>query len=158
MRIDPAIGVFRYDDIYELNYAVLNAIGLVVNHQGYVFDNDSKSQVFVNGKALKASIDVNRIVYPGPNEIMLDLLRNIKLVTFLLGYHIDKKIQTQGMNFMSQYIEEVENDTRTALTVKFDTMNSVSSGYFNNKCLKYVHMILILEEEAVDLLNFDSLE
>lgn len=158
MLLNPALGLMQFEDIYELNYAVLNAVGLYVDAGGYVFDQDTRGPILSSGKRLKATIDPNHIVYPGNGEIMMDLLKNSKLVSFLLGYHIDKKSSMGEMGFISQFIDEIKEDPRTSLTVKLSPTESISSGWFNNKCLKYIHMILILEGDLVDLRNFDTLE
>lgn len=162
MKVTPGDGymILQFEDVYELNYHILNAIGLTVDDQGYVFDQDTKTQILVSGKRLKASIDPAMTHYAGDGEVMLDPLRNLHQMTVLLGYHIDKKVSNGEITFLSQFIEEPKDreDPRTALTIKYDSCFSVTSGLFTNRCLKFVQMIFIVEKISVDLTNFDDIE
>ena len=154
-----------YENIFELNYVVLNAIGLYSDQAGYVYDQDTREPIMVFGKRLKTSIDPNNIKYPGNMDIMMDVLRNNQLMKLLLGYQIEKKVANEEMTYMAQYIDEIKNDPRTAIVIKYDATRSISSGWYNNNCLGYIDIILRLGSIDsidntpinIDLLAFDNL-
>lgn len=158
MRILPN-GSMRFEDVFELTYELFNEMEFVVRPDGSVIDTTTNNILAFNGNIIKASISPNDIKYAGQGEIVLDLLGNIKIVTTLFGHYLERK-QREGMPFVSYFQDETESEDIkfSSLTVKFDTIHSVTSGFFHNRCLKFIHMIFILEEQYVDLSNFDLLE
>ena len=113
----------------------------------------------LNGNIIKANIRADQIHYPGQNEIMFDILSNIRLVTMLFGQCLQKKM-SEGMPFMSYYQEEKEVDDikYTNLVVKQSTEQFITTKAYHNKCLKFIEMIFLLDEQPVDLSNFDIIE
>jgi len=158
MRIMPN-GMMMFDDIFELNYELLNEMELEVRNDGTVFDSERNVILALNDNIIKASIRPDHINYAGQNEISMDILTNIRLVTMIFGLQLQKKM-AEGMPFMSYYQEETEREDikYTNLTVKQTNINSISSKYYHNKCLKFIEMIFLLNEQLVDLSNFDVLE
>lgn len=157
MKITPT-GKTIFDDIFELNYYVLNELELEINPTGNLYDANRNEILSFNGLLIKASVDPNNINYAGQGEIELDLINNVRLVTVLFGRFIEQK-QEAGMPFLSWITEERIDDTEmkfTNITVKHDTYNSTTSEFYHNKCLKFLDMIFRLNEEDVELHNFDS--
>lgn len=157
MRILPN-GAMQFEDIFELTYELLNEMELEVKDNGYIFDPIQNSVLSFNGNMIKASINPMDIKYAGQGEIVLDILGNTKLVTNLFGHFLERK-QAEGMPFVSYFNEESGDEIKySALTVKFNTANSVTTPSYHNRCLKFIHMIFTLEDQLVDLSNFDLLE
>lgn len=155
MILNPATMSMQYEDIYELNYAVLNAIGLSCPN-GYLFDQDTHLPIKMFDKKIKVMIDPTKPIYAGEGEIMFDIIHNIKLVTYLLGYSLEKKASFENKSILTQYIDNLEGTMMTSLTVKFYPEEKITSDFFNNKCLKFVHMIFQIDNLEVDLHNFDE--
>ena len=40
--------------------------------------------------------------------------------------------------------------------LKFDNTREISTQFYHNKCLKFIEMIFLLEEDKVNLMNFDN--
>lgn len=157
MRILPN-GAMQFEDVFELTYELLNEMELEVKANGYVFDPNRNTILSFNGNMVKASINPHDIKYAGQGEIVLDLLGNTKLITNLFGYYLEKK-QAEGMPFVSYFNEESGDEIKySALTVKFNAVSSATTAPYHNRCLKFIHMIFLLEEQLVDLSNFDLLE
>jgi hypothetical protein len=138
---------------------MLNEMGLSVEQDGYIFNYDGNVQLQLNGYKIKASIDHRDIKYAGQGEVVLDPLTNIKLVTALLGYYLNQKI-SDGLEFVSYYQEEKidsKNNKMTALTIKYDNFLSRTTKFYYNPCLKFINLIFLIENQMVDLSNFDSL-
>lgn len=149
---------FQCENVYELNYAVLNAIGLSCPN-GYLVDQDTHLPLTMFDKRIKAMIDPSQPVYAGEGEMMIDLIHNLKLVTYLLGYYLEKKAAIENMPVLTQFTETILDSPMTALTVKFSPQSQITTDYFYNKCLKFVHMIFKIEDNMdIDLHNFDNEE
>lgn len=153
-------GAIAFDDLFELTYELLNEMDISVRPDGIMCDNNTGNIFAINGNFIKASISPNQIKYAGQGEIELDLLGNKKMVEYLFGYYIESKQKNDGMPFVSWFQEEKEEgDIKySSLTVKFDSSHSISSHYFHNRCLKFLEMIFILDDQLVDLSNFDIIE
>ena len=153
-------GAMSFDDVFELNYELLSQLEMNVRHDGTIFDPTTNNILAFNGMIIKASIKPNEIHYAGQGEIEFDILNNVRMITTLFGTFLDRKIKS-GMQFRSYYPEERlegEDIKSSSLTVKFDDYNSITTPFYHNKCLKFIHMIYALEEELVDLSNFDQIE
>ena len=82
---------FSFENVEELNYNLLNAVGLSTLPNGNIVDREiGNAQIKFDGKNMKANIDPNNIHYAGEGEIMLDVLSNLKMSIVLLGHLLDK--------------------------------------------------------------------
>ena len=151
-------GALIFDDLGELTYNLLNTIGLSINSSGYIYDQDTKIVIQDAGRVIKASVDVNMPCYAGQGEVVFDILGNIRLMTTLFGYAMDKAAAYNGFDSISQYIEDLPGTKSTALCIKMTDGSIKHSGFYNNKCLKYVAAIFIIDDNLVDLSNFDTIE
>jgi hypothetical protein len=159
-------GNMVFNDIYELTYELISTeMGLNIMPDGEIFDpdpTDGNTFLSFNGLSIRASIDPKNIHYAGQGDIMLDLLTNVKMVTYLLGYYLNKKQSEEGMPFVSYFQEEKVDETTdikyTALTIKYDSVHSTTSHYYHNRCLKFIDLIFTIEGDSVDLRNFDVIE
>lgn len=152
-------GVMRFDDIGELNYNLLNSIGLSINGSGYVYDQDTGIMIQDAGRLIKASIDPNSPCFAGQGEVVFDVINNIRLVTTLFGYALDKATAMEGFDSVSNYIDEWKDDPRaTSICIKMADGSVKNSGYYFNKCLKFVAAIFSIDDTLVDLNNFDKAE
>ena len=161
MRITPFGMVF--DDVYELNYELLSELELEVKPNGNNYEPKKGSILSFNGNIIVASINPNEIHYAGQGEIEFDILNNVRMTTVLFGDYLSKK-QADGMPFVSYFPNERSENIDDGeikysnLTVKYDNVNSIESSYFHNKCLKFIDLIFKMEDNPVDLRNFDTLE
>lgn len=149
-------GAMQFTDVYELTYNLLNTIGLSINANGYIYDQDTKNILDFHGAKLKATVNPQIPCFAGQGEVMFDILNNVRLVTTLLGYTIDKETAMNGFQSVSNYIEDYPGTKRTAITIKMANGSLRTTGFYNNKCLKFIHAIFLVNEDNVDLSNFDS--
>ena len=157
MKITPE-GKTLFDDEFELNYYVLNELNYQLTPDGRILDNNTNEILSFSGMIIKGSVNPNQINYAGQGEIELQLLTNVRMATVLFGRFLQTKIN-EGMPFVSQFTDEIIDETETKysnLTIKHDTFNSTSTKYYHNKCLKFISMIFILNDEEVELGNFDT--
>lgn len=146
----------QFDDVYELTYNLLNSIGLSIDANGYLYDQDSRTHIQFHGCKIKASVTPNVPCYAGQGEVVFDILYNIRLVTVMLGYCIDKETKLNGFSCLSHFIEDIPGTRTTAITMKMTDGSYKTTKYYMNKCLKYIHAIFLVYDENVDLSNFDE--
>ena len=150
-------GSIMYESVYEMTYELFNAIGLAIAEGGYVYDQDTRKPLQFMGRKLKATVDPNVPCYAGQGEVMFDIINNIRLATMMFGYCIDKETASGEFASVAQYIEDVPNTKLTAESIKMVDGSVRSSGYYINKCLKYVDAIFLIYDCNVDLHNFDTM-
>ena len=164
MTID-ANQIMRFDDQFELVYELLNELEMEVKPDGTIIDANGNI-LFFNGMKVLANTNPNNIHYAGQGEITFDILTNIRLSTVLFGNYLEKKMAA-GMPFVSYFPDEkivpaasdkLPDEKFFNLTVKFDNVSELSSPYFHSKCLTFIWMMFALEDEPVDLSNFDTEE
>lgn len=155
-------GYIRYNDIYEMIYDLLvQELELEVLPDGKLFNPENQNIFQYNGQNIIVTIKENDIKYAGQGDIVFNPLEDIRLVTALFGFYLTKK-QEQGMPFISYFNNDIIDPSTDikyeALTVKFDTLNSITSNHYHNKCLKFIDIIFMMENDPVDLSNFDIIE
>lgn len=155
--------VLEFDDVYELNYELLNEMELELRPDGTIYMPSKNALLHFNGMVIKASTRPDQIHYAGQGEIMMDVLNNVRMITTFLGVELNRK-QEEGMSFLSFFpdekvVEEGDNEVKyTNITVKQSTTCSISSPYYKNKCLAYIWTIFALNDDFVDLSRFDIIE
>ena len=154
-------GEIIFNDVFELTYELLNEMELSVESNGVAYDQTTATHLADNGNMIKFSTVPTDIKYAGQGEVAYDPLTSIKINTSLLGYYIDKRIKEEGMPFVSYFQEETvdENDIKkSALTIKYDSINSSTTHYYYNPNLKLIELIFVISGQRVDLSNFDSID
>lgn len=145
-------GFVIFDDIYEMYYNLFTTIGLAVNQNQYLYDQDNGNIIRFKDKYIKATVQPVTI-YAGRNDILFEPARNYQLIIALLGYYIDKNAEEIG--FIAQYIDEDKVMEKQRLCIK-TKKGLVQSHFYKNIYLGYIECIFILSGDyMVDLSNFD---
>ena len=132
-------GKIMFDDMYELYYHLFLEIGLSINGNNYLYDQDTEIPLMYKDKYIKATTFPVPI-YAGRNDIVFDPSQNYNLMVSILGYYIDKESNSDSgdnIGFIAQYIED--NDIEMQRVV----VKTKSGDYFS----QFYHNI--------DLSNFD---
>ena len=172
-------GKMVFDDIYDLTYNILNELSISLLPDGSLLyrneNNGEKKLLQMDGKRIVASVDPNNIHYPGPMDINFDILNDIKMVMFIFGFYLEHEKgvgREGGMPYLSHFPEEKIITFKpkkhrtlpdielkfTAQTIKLTSASSVTSSYYHNRCLRFIDLIFCLEEDPVDLTNFDYID
>ena len=157
-------GSISYNDIFELYYNLFNTIGLSVNSDQYLYDQDTGIILKYNDKAIKAATAPMN-VYAGKNDIVFDPVNNYDIMVKLFGYWLDKEIAI-GENpkfaagFQSQYIEDHPEDKMLQrFTVCFADGTKYTSHFYTKLYLAYMELIFLIgDDQVVNLSNFDVRE
>lgn len=150
-------GEMMFNDKYELNYEVLNELNLQRRSDGTVFDPESNTVFYMNGYKLICSIRPDEIMYPSEDQLEFDLISNYKLVQFLFGWYYKKFGNLEDKPYFDEYttINELKY---SRLCIKVNDEFTLCTNYYHLRCLKYVEMIFLLDNENVDLSNLDILD
>lgn len=152
------LGETVFDDVYELYYNLFNAIGLSINSEGKLYDQDTNIVLLYNNHFIKATVN-NTPIYAGKNDILFDPYHNYNLMVTLFGTWLDKETQYYGNNiqYLSQYIEDNKDpeDPKQRFVLKTVQGEYVSKWYYN-LWLGYAEIILaITDNVALDLSKLD---
>lgn len=155
-------GVMEFTDIFDLTYELLNQLDMEVKSDGTVYDKTNNNILAFNGMTIKASINPNDIHYANQGvEIEFNIIGNVRLATTFFGYYIQNRINNEGLPCISHYPTEIQDENGikyTSITYKFDGDHEISSEFFHNKCLAFIQLIFLLEDQPVNLKNFDIIE
>lgn len=149
-------GKIMFDDMYELYYHLFLEIGLSINGNNYLYDQDTEIPLMYKDKYIKATTFPVPI-YAGRNDIVFDPSQNYNLMVSILGYYIDKESNSDSgdnIGFIAQYIED--NDIEMQRVVVKTKNGDYASQFYHNIFLGYIEIIFLLAHSFnVDLSNFD---
>lgn len=149
-------GKIMFDDMYELYYHLFLEIGLSINSNQYLYDQDTGIPLMYKDKYIKATI-VPVPIYAGRNDIVFDPSQNYNLMVSILGYYIDKESNSEdgdNIGFIAQYIED--NGEEMQRVVVKTRNGDFTSQYYHNVFLGYIEVIFLLARSFnVNLSNFD---
>lgn len=149
-------GKIMFDDMYELYYHLFLEIGLSINGNNYLYDQDTEIPLMYKDKYIKATTFPVPI-YAGRNDIVFDPSQNYNLMVSILGYYIDKESNSDSgdnIGFIAQYIED--NDIEMQRVVVKTKNGDYASQFYHNVFLGYIEVIFLLAHSFnVDLSNFD---
>lgn len=136
----------------NLVYKIMNEIGLDIDDQNRIYDQDTGNIINFNQKALVYNFhyDIN----PGFNEILFDPINNRNIMVNLFSYYLKKLEVIENRYFMAFY--QVENHNhKKAVEIKANVNEIIGSNYYANECLGYIELIFKLNNELLDLSSFD---
>jgi hypothetical protein len=150
-------GKIMFDDFFEMSYYLFMEIGLSVNSNNYLYDQDTGIQIRYKDKYIKATV-VPMDIYAGKNDIIFDPAHNYNLMTTLFGYFLDKESNNEEgdkIGFIAQFIDDNETKDKQRLSVQTQR-GLYASEFYNNLYLAFIEMIFTLSGNyLVDLSNFD---
>lgn len=152
-----ANGKMSFTDIYEMYYHLFTTIGLSINSNGYLYDQDTCELLKYKDCYIKATVHPVPI-YAGRHDIVFEPMKNYNLMVSMLGYFIDKESNSDdgdNIGFIAQYIEETPDREKQRVVVKTHK-GLFASQYYTNIYLGYIEVIFALSGNFIpDLSNFD---
>ena len=160
-----ANGKMFFNDLNEMYYNLFLEIGLSVNNEQYIYDQDTGIVLKFKEKRIKMSF--TNIVYGGNNDIVFDPSTNYDLMVKLFGYYIEKETSNDNdIGYIAHFTEEeptkkvfVSEGERFKQRLVIKTKNGdISTNYYYNLYLSYIEAIFIISGNTeYDLSNFDIL-
>lgn len=135
-----------------LNKVIMEEIGLTVDDQNRVLDQDTRERIKFKDKTVKYSSQ--HPVTIGNNDIVFDPMNNRTLMNTLFEYY-SHKLQEEDDVYVAMHYEQRSEDKST-LYAKVDGKVLESKPY-HQEALKYVDVIKQLNgAENVDLSQYDK--
>lgn len=159
MYILPS-GKFAYNTIGELNYNLFLAIGLGINEEQHLYDQDTYKELNFKGKYIKASVN-DMPVYAGKNDVVFMPSKNYHLMATLFGYYIDKESKSEDgdkIGFIAQGTEDTPDKEFHRIFVQTSRLGRIESDWFMNGYLGFIDCIFKMDGQMIDLHNFDVKE
>lgn len=137
----------------ELEYELLLAIGLSVDSNCNLIDQDYGTIVYLNGKNIKAKRGAIE-PFIRRTDVYFDPVNNVKLMRTLFQYFINK-INDLDNRYFSVFFPVFKDNGSTAIEIKSET-ESFRSDYYYNESLRYIDLIFkISGYEYVDMKKYD---
>lgn len=150
-------GKVQFDSWGDLCYNLFMAIGLSINKDQYLYDQDTGIVITYNNKYIKASIN-DQPVYAGRNDMAFDPYKSYHMVITLTGYYIDKIDHSEEpIGFIAQGTEDTPDKEYHRVFVDTQAYGRVISDWYKDGFLGYFELIFKLDGQEVDLKNFDDL-
>lgn len=135
-----------------MNKIIMTEIGLTVDDQSRVMDQDTREYLRFNSKNLKYSSQ-NQVTL-GNKDMQFDPVSNRAVMGNLFDYYANK-LSEEGEAYVSMYSERIHDD-KTSLEVKVDDKVITTKPYYNDS-LKFVDAIQQLNGATdVDLSEYDK--
>ena len=151
-----------YNTIQDLIFALLNEIGLSIDRDNVLIDQDNGGQrIYFGGKLIKCSVDPNNPVYSSDVAVVFDPINDMKLMTTILAYYLEKE-RVLGESYPIAYsFNDRDKQGPSNMIVKIQTsengITEVVSNFYYNRCLKISDIILRMGGHYCDLSNFDEM-
>ena len=140
-------------DEIELGRAILDEVGLSIGPDHILIDEESGVPVQFNGKNIKFSLNDPQL-YIGEGDVKFDPAHNYRMITTILGMHLDKEYDGK---VLSMYEDHNTENRTTSQTIKLESGN-ITSQYYKNRCLAICDNILQMANYDSDLSQFDDKE
>lgn len=151
-------GTIGFNNIFDMYYDLFSEIGLGINNQQYLYDQDTQITIMFKDKYIKASID-GTPVYAGRNDIVFEPSKNYTLMTRLFEYYLDKCQNSddgdQLQGYIAHYIEDDSTGEKQRVVVKTVGRGEICSRFYFNIYLAYIDCIFRIAGYDADLNNFD---
>ena len=151
----------------DLVFALINEIGLGIDQNGLLYDTDTNMILSLNGRQIKASVDINNPVIPNDMFVILDPVFDNKVMSFLFAYYLKKEEAEGELNPLSisedfepipfYYKSDGIKTRKSRVGVVLLGGQTIYSQYYYQKGLKYSDLILRVKRKDIDLRMFDSL-
>lgn len=140
------------ENIIEFGDLTLKEIGLDIDEDNHIIDEESGMPIMMKGKFLKFNCGpANRTT---KDEINYDPLNNPKLMNFLLGYYSDK-LESEGSRGVDICFSTVGPEEKQILKVKTGD-DTLESNPYHNESVRIMDIICQLNESEQDVSKYDS--
>lgn len=151
-------GRVTFNDIFEMNYDLFMEMGLGLDADKHLYDQDTMNPIMFKDKYIKAAIDPSPI-YAGRNDILFDPANNYTLMNRLFGLYLDKAQNTDDGDilggYIAHYVDDNEERDKQCVGVKTHGRGVISSEYYYNVYLAYIDCIFRIAGYIPVLTQFD---
>lgn len=167
MIINPSTGEFMFENVFDMYYDLFMELGLGIDANNYLYDQDSGNMIMMKDKYIKATIDPNIPIYAGRNDIVFEPDKNYGLISTLFGFYLDKCVNSddgdQLQGYIAHFVDDKPDPNRRArnersaqrVVVRTAGRGDIESRYYFNIYLAYIDCIFRIAGYNVNLDNFD---
>ena len=138
----------------EFNTLMFENIGLDLNEEGHVIDDDLGVELMIKGKVLV--LDPNK-VFPGSNTLLFDPIDNPSIMDKLFKHYVDKIGNDSGVYTRLIAYNSAGKNEKTFLEIIMSDGTVYRSGRYYNDNIKCGDIILQLNS-AIDVYDFTELD
>lgn len=152
-------GSFQFNSMGEMYHNLFMMIGLGINGNQYLYDQDSGNILKFKDKYIKASIDDSMPLYAGMTDIVFEPARNYALTNNIVGYYIDKESNSEDgdrIGYISLGIEDKDVEWHSAI-VQTKKKGTIQTRFYRQAYLALLEVIFDLEGVKVDFTNLDEM-
>lgn len=136
-----------------LNKMIMEEIGLTVDKQNRVYDQDTRQPILFKDKSMKYSSQHS--VALSNNDMVFDPANNKGLMGSLFDYYTQKLEDEEGV-YVAGHFEESDENGRVAVNMTVDD-KQIKTNYYTNNSLSYLEAIKALNgSNDLDLTGYDS--
>lgn len=133
----------------DFNNKVMQEIGLEVDSNGNVIDQDSRNLIQFKSKNIKCT-------NIGRDDIPFNPLENASLMSKLFSYYVDKLDKEDG-RYVSVYYPNARDKGEKGYIELKEGNNVIKSGTYYNDSIKYAELMMTLNGNTkVDFSELDS--
>lgn len=151
-------GVVMFYDMNDLLYDLFMEIGLGINSDKVLYDQENGAPILFKEKYIKASID-GTPVFAGRNDILFEPDKNYSLMVCIFAYYLDKCKESEDgdilQGYIAHYIEDNLEKDKQRVVVKSVGRGLIESAFYYNIYLSYIDCIFRIAGYYPDLSNFD---
>lgn len=142
-----------------LNRIIMEDIGLTVNDNNKIMDQDTREELSYKGKSMRYSSQ-NSVVLTN-QDMVFDPASNKALMGKLFDHYLNK-IESEDGTYVGIYYEEIDPETQqSSLVAKVqfegESETQIRTNSYNNDSLKYAEMIKKLNRsDDTDLSEYDK--
>lgn len=159
MFITPE-GKIAYNTFAELCYNLFMVIGLGIDNESHLYDQDTEKKLQFKGKYIKATIR-EEPVYAGRNDIVFEPWKNYSMMAMLTGYYLDKETNSENgdtIGYIAQGNEDSSDKEFHRMFIQTKFRGRIESDWYRNGYLGFIDCIFKLDGQIVDIHNFDIKE
>lgn len=137
----------------DLEYQLLLAIGLSVDTNHNLIDQDYGTIIYLNGKNIKSNRGTIE-PFIRKTDVYFDPINNVKLMRTLFQYFINK-INDLDNRYFSVFFPVYKDNGLISIEIKSE-LESFKSDYFYNESLRYIDLIFkISGYNFIDVKQYD---
>lgn len=151
-------GSVTFESMPELFYDLFMEMGLGINGDQHLYDQESMCPILFKEKYIKATI-TGTPIYAGRNDILFDPANNYSLMSHIFGFYLDK-CQTSDdgdllCGYLAHYIEDNPEKDKQRVAVKTQGRGIIESDFYYNIYLAYIDCIFRIAGYRPVLTQFD---
>lgn len=150
------------EQIDELKIAIIQELGLNVDGNGNLIDQDTYKILQCNNKTIKFSLSTQNVLI-GAMDMPFNILEDFKLSEMIFGYYLAKEEEYNNLlvtTYYTEYEPAVINNgekgaSRTRIVVKLLDGTELFSDYFYPANFKYIDFIIKRSGKPINLHAFE---